>query len=351
MPRLYDLTWTKPPVLIERHLRMTVEERIDAGGHVQVPLARAEAEAAVDRLLAEEVEAIAVCLVHSYANPAHEKMIQEIVREKAPDLPLCISFDVLPEIKEYERTSTTVINSYVLPIVARYLEVLRADLDAAGITAQLLLMQSNGGLIPDETARVKPMNIIESGPAGGVVGAQAVARRSGIPNVITFDMGGTTAKASMIENGSFTRALDYQVGGGIMMGSRLLTGSGYLLKVPAIDLAEVGAGGGSIVWIDAGGALQIGPESAGAAPGPLCYDIGGMDPDGDRRQRVARLSQPRISGQRGAATQCRACTYDLRRYHRDTVEDDGRGRGLWRAPHRGIEHDPRDPLGFDGARS
>ena len=278
MPRLYDLTWTKPPVLIERRLRVTVEERIDAGGHVQVPLSRADAEAAVDRLLAEGVEAIAVCLVHSYANPAHEKMIQEIVREKAPDLPLCISFDVLPEIKEYERTSTTVINTYVLPIVARYLEVLRADLDAAGITAQLLLMQSNGGLIPDATARVKPMNIIESGPAGGVVGAQAVARRSGIPNVITFDMGGTTAKASMIENGSFTRALDYQVGGGIMMGSRLLTGSGYLLKVPAIDLAEVGAGGGSIVWIDAGGALQIGPESAGAVPGPLCYDIGGTDP-------------------------------------------------------------------------
>ena len=278
MPRLYDLTWTKPPVLIERRLRVTVDERIDAGGHVQTPLTRADAEAAVDRLLAGGVEAIAVCLVHSYANPVHEKMIQQIVREKAPGLPLCISFDVLPEIKEYERTSTTVINSYVLPIVARYLEVLRADLDAAGITAQLLLMQSNGGLIPDATARVKPMNIIESGPAGGVVGAQAVARRSGIPNVITFDMGGTTAKASMIENGSFTRALDYQVGGGIMMGSRLLTGSGYLLKVPAIDLAEVGAGGGSIVWIDAGGALQIGPESAGAAPGPLCYDIGGMDP-------------------------------------------------------------------------
>ncbi|MBI1779286.1 MAG: hydantoinase/oxoprolinase family protein [Proteobacteria bacterium] len=155
---------------------------------------------------------------------------------------------------------------------------LRAALDRAGIAAPVLLMQSNGGLTTSAAATLRPMNIIESGPAGGVVGGQALARRIGLDKIVTFDMGGTTAKASLVESGQFTRAGEYQVGGGIMIGSRLLTGAGYLLKVPAIDLAEVGAGGGSIVWLDAGGSLQIGPESAGAAPGPVCYDQGGTRP-------------------------------------------------------------------------
>ena len=167
---------------------------------------------------------------------------------------------MLPEIKEYERTSTTVINAYVMPIVASYLRSLRAGLDAAGIPAPLLLMQSNGGIASDEAAIAKPMNIIESGPAGGVVGAQAVARAKDLAKIITFDMGGTTAKAAMVEDGEISRASEYSVGAGIMIGSRLLTGAGYMLKVPAIDLAEVGAGGGSLVWIDGGGALQIGPR-------------------------------------------------------------------------------------------
>ena len=278
LPRLYDLTWEKPPPLIERYLRLTVDERINVAGEVQRPLDRAEAEAVVERLLGEGVEAIAVCLINSFANPVHELMIKEIVQQKAPDLPLCISFEVLPEIKEYERTSTTVINTYVMPIVAQYLAALRHDLDAAGITAQLLLMQSNGGLTTSEAAARLPMNIIESGPAGGVIGGQALAKATDMANIITFDMGGTTAKTSLVEDGEVTRSMDYQVGGGIMQGSRLLTGAGYMLKVPAIDLAEVGAGGGSIVWIDAGGSMQIGPHSAGAVPGPLCYDQGGTEP-------------------------------------------------------------------------
>jgi N-methylhydantoinase A len=171
-----------------------------------------------------------------------------------------------------------VINTYVMPIVAQYLATLRCDLDEKGITSQLLLMQSNGGLTTAEAAARLPMNIIESGPAGGVVGAQALANALGLPNIITLDMGGTTAKASLVEDGKVTRSAEYQVGGGIMMQSRLLTGTGYLLKVPAIDLAEVGAGGGSIVWIDTGGSMQVGPRSAGAVPGPLCYDQGGIDP-------------------------------------------------------------------------
>jgi N-methylhydantoinase A len=278
MPRLYDLAWTKPVPLIERYLRQVVDERVDAHGTIERALDPRDAERAVDALLAEKVEAIAVCLINSFANPRHELMIKEIVARRAPGLRTSISFEVLPEIKEYERTSTTVINAYVMPIVASYLKALRLGLDAAGIPARLLLMQSNGGLSSDVAAAERPMNIIESGPAGGVVGAQALARARQLPKIITFDMGGTTAKASMVEDGEVSRASEYSVGAGIMIGSRLLTGAGYLLKVPAIDLAEVGAGGGSLVWIDGGGSLQIGPESAGALPGPVCYDKGGKIP-------------------------------------------------------------------------
>jgi N-methylhydantoinase A len=278
MPRLYDLTWTKPPPLVERYLRKVVDERIDHAGRIDRALDPADAERAVDALLAEKVEAIAICLLNSFTNPVHETMLRDIVARKAPGLPLSVSFEVLPEIKEYERTSTTVINAYVMPIVATYLRALRHGLDGAGIPARLLLMQSNGGLTTDTAAAERPMNIIESGPAGGVVGAQALARAKSLEKIITFDMGGTTAKASMVEEGEIARAQEYAVGAGIMIGSRLLTGAGYTLKVPAIDLAEVGAGGGSHVWIDAGGALQAGPESAGALPGPVCYDKGGEVP-------------------------------------------------------------------------
>ena len=278
MPRLYDLTWEKPPTLVERRLRLEVDERIDARGAVQRPLDDAEVERVLERLLGQGIEALAVCLLNAWANPVHEARIKALVERHAPDLPLCISSEVLPEIKEYERTSTTVINTYVLPIVRRYLATLRTGLDGIGVRGPLLIMQSNGGLMTGEAAAARPMHIIESGPAAGVVGAQALAGRIGLDKLITFDMGGTTAKASIVEDGTVSRAAEYQVGGGLMHGSRLLTGAGYLLRVPAIDLAEVGAGGGSIVWRDAGGALQVGPRSAGASPGPLCYDLGGTEP-------------------------------------------------------------------------
>ena len=277
-PHLYNIVWNKPAPLVERYLRIPVNERIDAAGRVEIALDERDAEAAVRRLLAEGVEAIAVCLKNSYVNPAHEMMLKGILARLAPDLPACVSYDVLPEIKEYERTSTTVVNAYILPIVRRYLRTLRAGLDSAGIAAPMLLMQSNGGLITDEEAARMPVNIVESGPAGGVVGAQALARKLGMPRIVTFDMGGTTAKASIVEDGEVSRATEYSVGGGIMIGSRLLTGSGYLLRVPAIDLAEVGAGGGSIVRVDAGGAIRVGPDSAGAFPGPVCYGKGGTEP-------------------------------------------------------------------------
>ena len=278
MPRLYDLNWEKPAPLVERYLRLVVDERVNTKGEILNELDRGEAETVVDRLLEEDVEVIAVSLINSFANPKHEQILKEIIRRKAPDLPVCISFDVLPEIKEYERTSTTVINAYLLPIVSHYLRNLQNEFADVSITAPLLLMQSNGGLMTAEAAGRLPCNIVESGPAGGVVGGYAFGEKVGLKDIITFDMGGTTAKASLIENGEYTRSLEFQIGGGILTGSRLMTGSGYLLKVPAIDLAEVGAGGGSIVWIDAGGSMQIGPQSAGAKPGPVCYDIGGEDP-------------------------------------------------------------------------
>jgi N-methylhydantoinase A len=278
MPRLYDLGWEKPTPLVERYLRAEVTERLDAQGNILTPLDPAEVERVLDRLLAENIEALAVCLLHSYANPVHEDAIAALVRRKAPALTLSVSAEVLPEIREYERTSTTVINAYVMPIVRRYLGTLRGGLDGVGAKAPLLIMQSNGGLMTDEAAATRPVHIIESGPAAGVVGAQALARKIGLGKIVTFDMGGTTAKASIVEDGEVSRATEYQVGGGIMAGSRLLTGAGYLLRVPAIDLAEVGAGGGSVVWIDPGGGLQVGPRSAGAFPGPLCYDLGGTEP-------------------------------------------------------------------------
>ena len=278
MPRLYDMHWEKPPPLVPRYIRLDVDERVNNRGEVETALDGTEVERVVQRLLDEQVETIAVCLINSYANGDHERAIKAVIERLAPDLLHSISAEVLPEISEYQRTSTTVINAYVMPIVSRYLRQLSARLAGDGIKAPLLLMQSNGGLVSAEVAERKPANIIESGPAGGVVGAQALARKLDLPDIITFDMGGTTAKASMVEDGDFTRSLDYQVGGGIMVGSRLMTGAGYHLKVPAIDLAEVGAGGGSLVWIDAGGSLQIGPQSAGAVPGPVCYGMGGEDP-------------------------------------------------------------------------
>jgi len=278
MPRLYDMSWTKPPPLVERRLRVEVDERINAEGGVDRRLDEASVERAARFLVGEGVEAIAVCLLHSYLNPAHEMRVKEIVAGIAPDVTLSVSAEILPVINEYERSSTTVINAYVRPIVDRYLTRLIGEVTRIGIRAPLLLMQSNGGLTTARAAAATPMHIIESGPAAGVVGVQALARRIGVDKAISFDMGGTTAKASLIEDGEVTRATEYQVGSGIVLGSRLLSGAGYTLKVPAIDLAEVGAGGGSILWIDSGGALQVGPHSAGAMPGPVCYGQGGTEP-------------------------------------------------------------------------
>jgi N-methylhydantoinase A len=278
MPVLYDQRWTKPPALVERRLRLEVTEKLRPDGSVSIPLDVNSVAAAIERMRAERIASVAICLLHSYANPAHERAVADAVRGALPEVAISISSEILPEIKEYPRTSTTVINAYVQPVVRAYITALDARLRALGIDAPLRLMQSNGGLASAAFAAEAPAHIIESGPAAGVVGAAVLARRLNESGVITFDMGGTTAKAGLVEHGEVVRTEAIEVGGGVMAGSRLLVGAGYMLKLPAIDLAEVGAGGGSICRLDAGGAPKVGPNSAGADPGPVCYGRGGTAP-------------------------------------------------------------------------
>ncbi len=277
-PRLYDLYYRKPPPLVERRLRFEVRERVSYEGEVLEPLDMSDVEAVADRLAEEGVRSVAVSLLHSYANPDHEARIAELLTERLPGLDLSLSSQVLPEMREYERTSTTVINAYVRPVVTQYLNDLDERLRARDLTIPLTIMQSNGGLAPVDVTVDRPIFCIESGPAAGVVGAYHLGARIDAPDIISFDMGGTTAKASIIEGGEILRAPEYEVGGGMSVGHRLLTGGGYVLRVPAIDLAEVSAGGGSIAWVDKAEALQCGPRSAGAAPGPVCYASGGQEP-------------------------------------------------------------------------
>jgi N-methylhydantoinase A len=275
IPRLYDPLYVKPEPLAPRELRFEVTERIAADGSVVTPLAEGEVRALATRL--RGVEALAIAFLHSYANPAHERRAGEILRNALPGVHLTLSSDILPEIREYERTSTAVINAYVGPPMATYIESLERQLKGRGINGRLLIMQSSGGVLDAETVKRVPARIVECGPAAGVIGAARQAARSGHADVITLDMGGTTAKTSMIEKGAIARTDEYEVGGGISLSSRLVKGGGYALKLPVIDISEVGAGGGSIVWFDKGGALKVGPRSAGAVPGPACYGTGGQD--------------------------------------------------------------------------
>jgi len=275
MPVLYDIRFQKPPALVPRRLRFEVPERIDNDGRIERPLDEAAVARVIDEVLAAEVDAIAICLLNAYANGAHEVRLRELVRARDAGVPVSLSCELLPEIREYERTSTTVVNSYVLPLVRHYLEGLDAKLAERKITKALTIMQSSGGAMSAAAAAERPIHIIESGPAAGVVGAAELARRLGNLSLLSFDMGGTTAKAALVDGGQFLRVNSLEVGGGINIAGRLLSGGGYHVSAPAIDIAEVGAGGGSIARLDAGGGLRVGPESAGAAPGPACYGRGG----------------------------------------------------------------------------
>jgi len=277
LARLYDLDFERPTPLVPRRVRLEVTERMNHLGAVVTALDRRSVERAVDRLVGEGVESIAVCLLHAYANPSHEQAVGAIVGERAPGVALTLSSDILAEMREFERTSTTVTNAYVMPVMARYLASLERELTRIGLRGPLLVMQSNGGVMTAEHGRRRPVHVIESGPAAGVIATAALARRIGEGNVISIDMGGTTAKASVIEAYEIKRTGEFEIGGSMSQGSRLYKGSGYLLRVPAIDIAEVGAGGGSIVSVDGAGALHVGPRSAGAVPGPVCYGLGGTE--------------------------------------------------------------------------
>jgi N-methylhydantoinase A len=278
MPELYNLAWNKPTPMVPRYLRFEVDERTGKKGEIIRDLNTKQVEDAVDKLAAERVEAIAICLFNSPLNSKHEEMVEAIVRKRAPKLYVCRSTKIRPMLKEYERSSETVVNAYVMPVVTTYLKSLKNSLSKIGVNTPLYVMQSSGGMISAEEASEVPVEIVECGPAAGVVGAAHMSKQQNIKDIITLDLGGTTTKASVVESGRYTRSAEYEVGAGIHRASRLHKGKGYVLRIPSIDIAEIGAGGGSIVWMDKGGLMNVGPRSAGASPGPICYNKGGEDP-------------------------------------------------------------------------
>jgi N-methylhydantoinase A len=279
IPELYNLAYDKPPPLVARRHRFEVDERVGPRGEVWAELDESILTSVVERLLADGIEAVAISFLHSYANPSHERRVAAVLRDRLDDdVYVTCSADILPEIREYERASTTVVNAYVGPVVRRYLGSLDDDLRAMGIDAPLRVMQSGGGISTADAAGQRPAHVIESGPAAGVMACARVAQQAGLGNVISLDMGGTTAKAALVEDGRAVKTSEYEVGAGINVSSRLIKGGGYAIKLPFIDVSEIGAGGGSIVAVDDFGRLTVGPRSAGADPGPVCYEGGGSEP-------------------------------------------------------------------------
>jgi len=277
-PQIYDLFFEKPPIIVDRYLRLELNERVAADGSVLSPVSNDDLQAIVTSLVRESVESVAVCLLHSYAHPQHEQKVGEYLRQHLPGIPVSLSCDVLAQRKEYERTATTAVNAYVQPVMRRYLDALHTGLVEEQIDAPLLIMQSAGGLTPAKNAATRPVFCLESGPAAGVLAAAWCGGHAGETNIISFDMGGTTAKAAMIEEGNIPYSAEYEVGAVLSAGNRLTGGGGELIIAPSIDIAEVGAGGGSIAYLDTAGGLRVGPRSAGAVPGPACYQRGGSDP-------------------------------------------------------------------------
>jgi N-methylhydantoinase A len=268
-PEAYNLLFHKHRPLVSRRLTREVDERLLASGEVRHRLARASVEDACRALADEGVEAVAVCLLHSYLDPTHERAAGAMIRKALPDAYLSLSHEILREYREFERMSTTVVNAYIGPKVGGYVSSLKSSLGEIGFRGNLSIMRSNGGVMTPEVATQRPVAMMESGPVGGIIASAQVGLALGFPNVISFDMGGTTAKASLVREGEPTLAPGYYVGG---------YASGQPVMLPMIDVVEVGAGGGSIAWIDEIGALKVGPQSAGADPGPICYRGGGAEP-------------------------------------------------------------------------
>ena len=278
-PSLYDLQFEKPPPLIPRQLCFEVEERVNAKGEIIKTLDGKSIDKIINSLSKTNIDAVAICLLHSYRNPKHEKQLDRAIKSKLPNLTVSISSEVVPEFREYLRASTTVINSSISPIVNTYIKSIKRKLIDNKIKAELFVMQSNGGVYGAEAAVKSPVHMVESGPAAGAVASAVFGGILGYPNLISFDMGGTTAKVTLIRDGKPSITKDYSVGSSAKTGAGAFGGSsGYPIRTPVIDLVEIGAGGGSIAWIDSGGALRVGPESSGADPGPVCYGLGGKFP-------------------------------------------------------------------------
>lgn len=271
---LYDLAIEFPEPLVERHLRCEVEERIASDGTVLKPLDEAAFLRAVQSLLDAGIEALAVVFLHSHRNPVHEQRAAQLLREHHPDLPASFSFEVVGELREFDRTSTTVANAYVLKRMKTYLARLETELTRIGVDAPLRLMLSSGGVATGEFGRSFPIQMIESGPAAGAIAAAHYGRLAGCEDLLSFDMGGTTAKMCLITQGQPTHAHVFEAA----RVQRFKKGSGLLLRVPVIELIEIGAGGGSIAAVDRMGLIKVGPRSSGAEPGPACYGRGGESP-------------------------------------------------------------------------
>jgi N-methylhydantoinase A len=275
-PDLYDLFQNGPGVLVPRRHRFEITERIDAQGAVVTPLAEDELPALIEAIRAAGLQTVAVSFLFSFLNDAHERRVGEVLRAALPNVGVFLSCEVLPEIREFERASTTAVCAYVGPLLAGYLDRLSQATTALGLPA-LHVMGSSGGVFDIAEGLRMPAMAVESGPAAGVIAAALAGRQLGRPNLISFDMGGTTAKASVIVNGEVAVTAEYEVGGAANA-KRWMHGTGHPIRVPVIDLAEVSAGGGSIAWVDPGGALKVGPHSAGADPGPAAYGAGGLRP-------------------------------------------------------------------------
>lgn len=276
-PELYDLRTRRPPVLVERRNRFTVRCRVAANGSVLEPVDIAGARAVVRRVVRGRFDAVAVSFLNSYRNPAHEAQMRSILADEGFDGAVCLSSEVDREYREYERTSTTVVNASLIPLVSAYLSDLQRSLRRMKVRAPLYVMNSEGGMSTLSLASSKPVSVIESGPAAGVLGAKYLAKELSLKNAVTFDMGGTTAKAGTIVDGEPEVVSEFEAAGRTHSG-RSIRGSGYAVRGSFIDLAEVSAGGGSVAYADQGGALAVGPRSAGAEPGPVCYGKGGTEP-------------------------------------------------------------------------
>ena len=267
----YDLNIVKPQPLVRRARRLTVRERLDVNGDALIPLDEASVAPVLAAIADEGIESVAVGLLHSYANPAHERRLRALIHEADPDLPVSLSCEVSPEMREYQRFSTTVANAYVQPAVAAYLRRLERALAESGFAGALMVMLSNGGLATLDTAIRFPVRLVESGPAGGAIYAAAVARQTGAARAVSFDMGGTTAKICLIDDGRPQAARDFEVD----RAYRFKRGSGLPLRIPVVEMVEIGAGGGSLCGVDGLGRIAVGPRSAGSDPGPACYGRGG----------------------------------------------------------------------------